>query len=85
VAYDHRPETGTEASKEATRKRKYDACAGPVGKWMKRAGKKKAAAPKAAAAPKGTSAALSRATSAPQKLHRRLVLHRGMPLKKLLQ
>jgi hypothetical protein len=53
VAYGPHLEPGSEASKEAAKKRNNDAGVGPVGKRMKVPGKKKAAAPKAHVAPKG--------------------------------
>jgi hypothetical protein len=67
VAYGLYPEPSTEASKEAVRKRKIDAVVGPVGKWVKIAGKKNVVASKAATAPKGAGAASSKAASMPPK------------------
>jgi hypothetical protein len=70
VAYGPHPEPGTEASTEATKKKKADAFVRPVRKRIKVTGKKKvdvvskyATTPKADAAPKVASAAKAIATS----------------------
>jgi hypothetical protein len=68
VAYCPRPEPGSEASKEAARKRKNDAVAGPVGKQTKVPDKKKVDAPKASMTSKTAGVASSKADFAPTRV-----------------
>jgi hypothetical protein len=68
VAYGSRLEPGSEASKEATKKRKNDAGAGPAGKKAKLPAKRKMAALNAFAAPKSAGATSSKAAYAPMKI-----------------
>jgi hypothetical protein len=74
VAYGPRPIPGTDASKEATMKRKADVSVEPMGKWVKVAQKKRAAAPKAATAPRGAEASASRPALVPTKTVSRAAL-----------